>query len=448
MAPGKLHNFMRNDSGSFAILSAAAIMMLVSVSALAIDVTRIIHYKRLIADAADSAVLAGVSEGSRSRKYAEQFSGNGPIPPGSEDVNNLFRVNFIDQKQADFQFIHVQADARRIDSKIEAALDYEIKVRTIFGEILGIDTVTLTGSTAATWEQPKPVDYYLLLDNTPSMGIGATLEDISILEEDPIVTQLGGRKCAFACHTTEEVPIGQEGNTYKRARELGVTLRTDVVREAASKLLDTARSTQLFPGQFRFAAYSFGEINTAGTLTEISALSANYSQKHNELQQYQLMQAKPNGVVEDHYPSRFDIIFGQLSTIIARNEKDFDSDDPERIIFFVSDGILEEARANFPNCEKGSAPDDCRQPIDPASCQSLKMNGVKIAALYTTYVPIDDPWVQNEFLKWSHEVPERMKACASPGLFFEVGPHEGISEAMTELFKRTLSRPRLTGVRS
>jgi len=38
-----------------------------------------------------------------------------------------------------------------------------------------------------------------------------------------------------------------------------------------------------------------------------------------------------------------------------------------------------------------------------------------------------------------------MKACASPDLFFEVSPSEGISDAMTTLFKKIVNTPLLTG---
>jgi hypothetical protein len=37
-----------------------------------------------------------------------------------------------------------------------------------------------------------------------------------------------------------------------------------------------------------------------------------------------------------------------------------------------------------------------------------------------------------------------MPSCASPGLYFEVGPNQGVSEAMTALFKKAVSQARLT----
>jgi hypothetical protein len=38
-----------------------------------------------------------------------------------------------------------------------------------------------------------------------------------------------------------------------------------------------------------------------------------------------------------------------------------------------------------------------------------------------------------------------MEACASPGLFFEVTPTDGISQAMNALFQKVVSKAYLTG---
>jgi hypothetical protein len=37
-----------------------------------------------------------------------------------------------------------------------------------------------------------------------------------------------------------------------------------------------------------------------------------------------------------------------------------------------------------------------------------------------------------------------MQACASPDLYFEVNPTQGISEAMNALFKKAMTQARLT----
>ena len=43
-----------------------------------------------------------------------------------------------------------------------------------------------------------------------------------------------------------------------------------------------------------------------------------------------------------------------------------------------------------------------------------------------------------------NEIGLRMKECASPDLFFEVSPSQGISEAMTALFNKAVAQARLT----
>ena len=42
------------------------------------------------------------------------------------------------------------------------------------------------------------------------------------------------------------------------------------------------------------------------------------------------------------------------------------------------------------------------------------------------------------------EIATKMQSCASPGLYFEVSPSQGISDAMNALFKKALSEARIT----
>ena len=66
---------------------------------------------------------------------------------------------------------------------------------------------------------PQYIDFYLLLDNSPSMGVGATPTDVSKMVNNT------SDKCAFACHD-----LNDNNNYYKLAKTLGVTTRIDVLR--------------------------------------------------------------------------------------------------------------------------------------------------------------------------------------------------------------------------
>ncbi|WP_204349033.1 hypothetical protein, partial [Klebsiella pneumoniae] len=64
-----------------------------------------------------------------------------------------------------------------------------------------VKTMTVTGSSSATSNLPAYIDFYLLLDNTPSMGIGATPSDVATMVANT------SDQCGFACHDLSD-PTG------------------------------------------------------------------------------------------------------------------------------------------------------------------------------------------------------------------------------------------------
>ncbi|HKY85462.1 MAG TPA: hypothetical protein VJL90_01740, partial [Pseudorhodoplanes sp.] len=70
---------------------------------------------------------------------------------------------------------------------------------------------------------------------------------------------------------------------------------------------------------------------------------------------------------------------------------------------------------------------------------------IKIAGLYTTYLPLPtNDWYSTWIKPFSSEIGPNMEKCASPGLYFEVSPTQGISDAMTKLFQKVVQQARLT----
>jgi hypothetical protein len=87
----------------------------------------------------------------------------------------------------------------------------------------------------------------------------------------------------------------------------------------------------------------------------------------------------------------------------------------------------------------------CHSQLNPAFCQTIKDRGIKIAVLYTTYLPLPTNDHYNKWIApWSTSISPTMEKCASPGLFFEVSPSQGISEAMNALFQKAVAQARLT----
>ncbi len=80
-----------------------------------------------------------------------------------------------------------------------------------------------------------------------------------------------------------------------------------------------------------------------------------------------------------------------------------------------------------------------------ATCQALKARGVRVAVLHTSYLPLPtNSWYRTWIQPFERQVGPQLRDCASPGLYFEVTPSQGIPEAMTALFQRAVNQARLT----
>jgi hypothetical protein len=75
----------------------------------------------------------------------------------------------------------------------------------------------------------------------------------------------------------------------------------------------------------------------------------------------------------------------------------------------------------------------------------MKNRGIKVAVLYTTYLPLpSNAWYNTWIVPFTGTISTNMQKCASPGLYFEVSLTQGIAEAMTALFQKAVQQARLT----
>jgi Flp pilus assembly protein TadG len=89
----------------------------------------------------------------------------------------------------------------------KATVSYTAQSVTLFGRLLGAATLTVRGTSSASAQQPPNVDFYLAMDNSPSMLIPATSDGIKKIQN---VTN-----CAFACH--EQMPHSDNINVKNSA---------------------------------------------------------------------------------------------------------------------------------------------------------------------------------------------------------------------------------------
>lgn len=438
--PGKPRVFWRDTRGNVAVIFAIACIPLISAVGCAVDYSRATQVRSKLQAAADAASVGSLAKKSPAFVAAGSMTSDGTISVGVTDATNIFNGNIANL--TGFTLNSVTPVVQKTGSTLTSTVTFSATVQTMFLGVVGYKALTLTGSSTATMTMPLYIDFYLLLDNSPSMGVAATPADVNTM------TSNTSDQCAFACHDYND-----SNNYYNLAKSLGVTTRIDVLRTATQNLMDTAAATETYANQFRMAIYDFGASSKTIGLRSLFSLSSSLTSAKTAAGNIDLMGVYGNN---DQYTAdqdtQFSTVFPQINSAISSPGSGTPSS-PMKYLFFVSDGVADEYNTGCsqPTTSSGR----CQSPINPALCTTLKNRGIKIAVLYTTYLQLPTNWW---YMNWidpfnqgpfgpspNSQIAQNMQSCASSGLYFEVSPTQGISAAMNALFKKAVAEARLSG---
>jgi Flp pilus assembly protein TadG len=432
-----LGHFRRDQRGNIAVIFALSLIPVLSCIGCAIDYSRATQLRSKLQAAIDAASVGSVSKKSPAFIAAGSMTSDGPIPAGVTDATNIFNGNM--SGTSGYTLNSMSAVVTKSGSSVTSTTTFSAEVPTTFMNVVGKTAMTVTGTSNAVTSMPLYIDFYLLLDNSPSMGVGATPSDVAkMVSNTPDA-------CAFACHD-----LNDNNNYYKLAKTLGVTTRIDVLRSATQQLMDTAASTQTYTTQFRMAIYDFGSSAQNANLRALFSLSSSLSSAKTAAGTIDLMTVNgqnDNNDQDTNYTSVFPAINSAISAPGAGT-----SSAPQKYLFFVSDGVADENIGGA--CLKPRTGGRCQSPINPALCKTIKDRGVKIAVLYTTYLALPtNAWYNTWIAPFNigpygpspnSEIAQNMESCASPGLYFEVSLTQGISQAMNALFQKAIADARIS----
>jgi Flp pilus assembly protein TadG len=424
------HRFAGQERGSVLITFAATLLPVTLFVGAAVDYSRANVVKAALDAAADTAALSAVSKTAMT----------GTASAAQVTAQTIFNAQASTITNASIG--SATATVTETATNRTAVVSYAASVPTAFLAAMGVRSMPISGSSTAASGLPSYIDFYLLLDNTPSMGVGATSADIATMVNNT------SDKCAFACHDLSASP----NDYYGLARKLGVKMRIDVMRLATQQLMDTAADTQLASGQFRMAIYTFGSAAKNRGLTAIQALTTNLAKAKTAASGIDLMTVPYQNYASDTHTDFGDVL-SDLNSAIS-NPGSGTSSSPRKYVFFVSDGVADRA-LGAPGCSQpttnGTDPETgkkyvrCQEPLDVSFCTTMKNRGIQIAVLYTTYLPLPtNSWYNSWIAPFSGKIAANMKSCASPGLYFEVSPTQGISDAMNALFQKAVQQAHLT----
>jgi hypothetical protein len=448
---------LRNTRASVFVFAAIGMLALGTATGVGIDFARGLNFKSALQGAVDSAAIAG----------AAIYLNNGYASEATTAATN-YMTNAIATLPTNNGVTSSVSVSQSAPWTVTVAANASIN-----STFNGLFENTIPVSVTATANGPSNpnIDFYLLLDSSPSMAIAATQAGINTMVTNTqgqcdaapagtATSQVSDCGCAFACHESQPSneshyipvntgspkctyssrngyssscnvsgtgnPLGEDN--YALARSLGVTLRIDNLQTATQNLMTTATAKSLLNGAaYRVAIYTFDvAFNTIQTLTSnlvtAEAAAGNIAQLEVYSNNY-LTSTNDNSDADTNYDNAMTNINTTMPT--PGNGTNARGDSPQEVLFFVTDGVEDEM-------VNGSRQQSL---MSTTWCNTIKNRGIRIAVLYTTYYPLTtNSWYNSYIASFQSSISSNMQSCASPGLFFQVDTGGDISAAMTALF--------------
>jgi Flp pilus assembly protein TadG len=459
-----LYRFARDRKANVAVIFALVIVPIIFLLGMTLDFTQAQRKKEQLDAAADAAAIAAV-------RPAMLMATDAVATATATAIFNAAAKSLTGLQATPTPTITVTD----VGLQRTVAVSYNAASLNNFpGVLMNSAAWPISGKATAQAAAAPNINWYLLMDDSPSMAIGASNKDISNLITYTASQPGGSASCGFACH--EQCPScdGLTQDNLTIARNKGVTLRIDLVVNAVNQLLNTwtgCPQTGISGGvmqcmsalnntTYKAALYTFDlGLNTLATLTTPTTAGTKVSS-------IQLMQVyKQNCVVQTtncntDNGTNIEGALSSLNSIMPTPGLGSNSagDTPQEVIFLVTDGVddkLVSGASACPNASLATSYKRCQQPIDPTICTTIKNRGIKIAILYTEYlqlianpntgIQVTNPW----YMSWidpydeptskTGTIAQKLQTCASPGFYDSVQSGGDITGALTNLFIKVAS---------
>ena len=426
---------LRQRRGAAMMMFAMALPVLTFAIGMGIDYARAMKAQTKMNAVADSAALSAVS------KVAMGMSDSDAVAYARKifDAQALSLVNAGDIAVSNVT-INAPTDA---NGRRNATVSYTGVSNNVFARILGLNTLTIKGRSQTTNAVAPDINFYMLLDVSSSMALPTTSKGLAK------VAASNSRNCQFACHAANDLKgrnaQGKMVDLYDVAKSYGLTLRIDDEGTAVSRLTANATSTSSKTGaSYQIAIATFrgrGGFTLLQKLTSDMALAAkataNLAPFKYDRNGCPTSACQSTEVGYNDTDTGTSDAMTQVNKLINPPGNGINNAAPQAVLFLVTDGMRDELRSN-------GKPEIA---IDTVPCSTIKARGVRIAVLYTEYLPeslTGDDWSQTNIAPYLYKVEPALQACSSPGLYTKVSTDQDISAAMAALFQNAVATARIT----
>jgi Flp pilus assembly protein TadG len=454
------YRFARDRKANVAVIFAIMMVPTIYLLGMALDYTQAQRRQSQLDAAADAAAISAVTPTmmSQSATVAQQTATN----IFNATANALTSSGYLPAAP------NLSISVGNVGLVRTATVTYTAKSTNNFPSLLGAPAWPIQGTSTASASGAPNINFYLLLDDSPSMGIGATSTDISNLITATANQPSGSASCGFACHETHpNLDSGANSSTKDNlsiARANNITLRIDLVADATSSLMSTAQSTEAQQNNtYKAAIYTFDYgINTiyapSGLPSADLATAATQAANNIAILQVDHQNCVISGSCSTDYGTNIEGALTSVNSLMPApgGGTDQTGDTPQEVVFLVTDGVDDKLVSTSSSCSgtpiATGSQYRCQQPINTAECTTIKNRGIRIAVLYTEYLQLPTNSWYNTYVapfnnpsSSSGQIAQNAQSCASTGLFYDVQSGGDITAALTALFLKVVeTAPHLT----
>lgn len=460
--------FARDRKANIAIIFALMLVPIIFLLGMTLDYTQAVRKREQLDAAADAAAIAAV-------RPAMLTQTDATVVKATASAVFAAKANLPGLSAVPTPTITVT------DSGLARSITVSYVAEAInnFPSVLGKQTWQVAGSATAKASSAPNMNFYLLLDDSPSMAIAATQTDINNMITATSAQPTYAKNCAFACHETHPNnanPSSTNKDNLTVARANNIKLRIDLVTNAVTQLMKgpwTCPQSGVTGGvmqcmaalnntTYKAAIYTFDyALNTIQTLTTPDTAATkipNIQLLTVDHQNCPVLNGSGGCVYTTDYGTDISKGLTDVNAVmpVPGSGTNQAGDTPQEVVFLVTDGVEDklipktggtcDPNATYALPTANSTTLRCQQPLNTAICTTIKNRGIRIAVLYTEYLPLPtESWYNTRIAQFNNPssstgtIATRLQSCASPGLYASVQTGGDISAALTNLFLKVAS---------
>ena len=388
----------------------------------------------------------------------------------------------------------------RTNQTLTAAVSYSTVVKNNFSGMIGFKQSNMSGKSTSTLTMPTYINYYIILDNSQSMGVGSTQTDMTNLYNrviqyknyQTVSDKNNNIGCVFGCHVktndtsvspTYTQPYTNEDLAHNSNYGSFINLRIDAAKCAIQNIVTLAQQANNKAGLplVKIGIYTMQQdptTNPPAYMTTVIAPSSNLNSSVNasttgcttistdtssvsyKTNNVDLGNNNANGIGDSSLLQSLETF---NSNTLTQSNGNGSANSPLQYVFIITDGMQDIPNVPWPNSDYTKCTDNwhCMKTIDFTNgCQPLWSKST-VGVIYTTYNPIyqqnnpsfksqdpKSPYVDAYYdlvLPFASQIAPALTSCAtSSQWYFEAIDGPSITTGMQQLFAPTLQAARVS----